>query len=111
MSRSFVICVALIAGVSSSAFAAGMPSLDTSIPKLGPSSIPALSFVASEGEGSQRTRTRSDTRASKAPIPAGSPMIAKDDEDDDNARAPALPDNELGKGQETGGPARMRIPN
>jgi hypothetical protein len=33
------------------------------------------------------------------------------DEDDDNAKNPALPSYERGRGQETGGPARLRIPN
>jgi hypothetical protein len=101
MNCKSIVLVALLAGLASPAFAQGTRTIDVwgndvQVPNQAPDKS-----MRRTGEGHSRT---APAAGSRLPLSAG-------DEDDDNAKNPALPSSERGRGQETGGPARNLIPD
>lgn len=134
MTKNYFVSLALLVGMASPAFAQGTRTINvwgSEIQLPAPSSLMVDALVSGPHQVKRPTSTAGgrgiDLGNSDFRIPSSSvrwtgevvnaarinpniPLYA-DDEDGGNARNPALPPYERGRGQETGGPARNLIPN
>ncbi|WP_019903566.1 hypothetical protein [Methylobacterium sp. 77] len=114
MTKKLLTTLALVFGMASPAFADGARTIHVWGANVeSPDQSSRQDMAPADGAHQNGPSLRWANMRAAARIPATTsdlPLYAGD-EDGGNARDPALPSDERGRGQETGGPARELIPN
>ena len=114
MTSKLLATLALVVGMATPAFADGAQTISVwgaNVDSPDQSSQQSMAPADSARIGSHPLRWANIRASARVPATAFDRPLYAGDEDGGNARDPALPAYERGRGQETGGPARELIPN
>jgi hypothetical protein len=114
MTRKIFVSLALLAGMASPAFAQDSHTINVWGAQLEAPGVLQRIFEAPRAGtnlADRSVRWTSTGVSTSAQAARPSVPLYAGDEDGDNAKNPALPSYERGRGQETGGPDRMQIPD